>query len=52
MTEEKSKGQCPKGCGKILETKQEWIDHFKKEHPEVETLRWGTKEKIDLRKKT
>ncbi len=47
MPEEKSLFNCPK-CKKSIEKKQDWIDHIKKEHPEIEVLRWGT-EKINLK---
>ncbi len=41
---------CPvNDCSFIGRTKREWIQHYKKKHPDIQTLRLGT-EVIDLEK--
>lgn len=41
--------QCPvEGCDFYKGTKQEWVDHFKTKHPDIDSITIG-KEKIELK---
>lgn len=47
MTKEKPMRCIFPDCDFVGKTKQDWIDHLKKNHPEVKSLQFGT-ETINL----